>query len=264
MIKLSFIYITYRPGGYDILADSLVNQTYKDYEVIIVDDFQPDRSEAVRKYLQGKGIAVKYAGPSKQKCFPELSFGIFNAANTGFIIASGDACILCTDYQWFPPDCFEKIARHETKIRDKTCIVLPARTWESYNARLGDGIISVWKKEWKGPPQMNNCVEAQPWIPKGMEFAFTAFPTDILEDMNGYPEYLDAVPAQPLGPIMECFDAAGAKAYVDTDNFMFAINHRRWEPAESWYQSARAPSGPTELIKRPNTFDLKAIHGEQE
>jgi hypothetical protein len=93
-----------------------------------------------------------------------------------------------------------------------------------------------------------------------MEFAFTAFPMDVLEEMNGYPEYLDAVPAQPLGPSMECFDSVGAKAYVDRDNFMFAINHRQWQPAELWYQSKRKTAGPTQLIKRPNTFNLKAEH----
>ena len=70
MIKLSFIYITYRPGGYDILADSLVNQTYKDYEVIIVDDFQPEGCEAVRKYLQGKGMRLNMPVPQNRNVSP--------------------------------------------------------------------------------------------------------------------------------------------------------------------------------------------------
>jgi glycosyltransferase involved in cell wall biosynthesis len=259
MIDLSIIYITYRQGGYDILADGLSRQTNKNYELIIIDDFLPDRSTEVQDYLKYHGITPKYLGPSKEKCFPELSFGIFNAVNTGFIQSEGNVVVLVTDYQWFEPDCFAKIAAHEDKLMNRTCVVLPARTWDCDIPRDNTGRISVWNPHWSGNPLSNYCFERASWIPEGLEFAFTAFPWNIIEEMNGYPEYLDAVSAQPLESIMECFNAVGTKAYVDTNNFMHAINHRDWQPAELWYQSARHARGSTALIKRPNTFNLKNI-----
>jgi hypothetical protein len=260
MQKISFIHLTYRQGGYDILADSLVNQRFQDYELIIIDDFTPDRSTVVRSYLENKGIHVKYIGPSKPKAFPEASFGIFNAANTGFIKAACGIAIVATDYQWFAPDCFDKIMLHDDKLKNRTCVVLPARTWDCFTLRNNSGLISVWENEWKGNPTLNNCVEKAPWIPEGMEFAMTAYPMDVIEDMNGFPEYMDTVSSQPYEPIMEKFNSVGAKAYVDTNNFMFALNHREWEPAELWYQSARKPvTGVTSLIKRDNPFNLKYL-----
>jgi glycosyltransferase involved in cell wall biosynthesis len=262
-MKLSFVHLTYRQGGFDILADSLVNQTYKNFELIIVDDFKPDRSQVIREYLEGRGLQIKYLGPSKKKCFPENSFGIFNAINTGFIESTGDVTIGATDYQWYAPDFFEKIIYHEDKLRDNTCIVLPARTWRSNLPRYNSGLISVWKPEWKGNPLMNGCKEESPWVPEDLEFACTVYPMNLIERMNGFPEYLDAVSAQPLEPIMEAFRSVNYKAYVDINNFMFALNHREWLPSELWYQSARKTSSSTLLIKRPNTFNLKELRSKK-
>ena len=258
MLSISVVSLTYRPGGIDILADALANQTYKNYELIIVDDYKPDRSDEIRKYLAAKGVGVSYIGPSKRKCFEELPFGIFNAVNTGFAHARGDVVSMVTDYQWFPPDCLEKIAKQEAKLRNKTCIVLPGRFWASTAPRNNNGVISIWSQEWKGPPAANGCWEGyKPWIPEGMEFAFTTYPWQVLEDMNGFPEYLDAVSSQPYEPIMEVFNSVGAKAFVDTDNFFHGLYHRDWQPPELWYQSAR--KGSAEVIKRPNTFNLRDL-----
>lgn len=262
-MKLSFVYITYRCGGLDILADALSNQTYKDFEIIIIDDFRPNRSNQVKEYFKSKGLEIAYIGPSKQKCFPELTFGIFNAVNTGFIKSSGDIVVVCTDYQWFESDCFEKIVSHKDKLNNKTCIVLPGIAWDCDKPRNISNIISIWDTHWKGSPQLNQCCKSFSWIPEGMEFALTAYPWNIIEEMNGFPEYLDAVSEQPLDPIMESFNLVGAKAYVDINNFMHMIIHRNWEPRELWYQSVRKATGPTELIKRANTFDLKKIHEER-
>lgn len=259
MIDLSIIYLTYRCGGFDILADSLINQTYKKYELIIIDDYKIDRRETVRKYLTSKHIYPKYIGPSKPKCFPELAYNISNAINTGIILSTKEVIVVITDYQWFAPDCFEKIAKREYLLRNRTCIVLPARTWESSSPRNNNGIITIWEKEWKGFPLENNCIEQVPWIPEGWEFAFTAYPGNVLTDLNGFPEYLDCYAAPPLEPLLEWINKGNAKPYVDTNNFMHAINHREWQPAELWHQARRTPKGSTQFTKRDNTFNLKTL-----
>ena len=259
MIDLSLVYLSYRPGGYDILADSLINQTYQNYELIIVDDYTPNRSQEVKAYLENRNIKVKYIGPSKPKCFPELAYNVANAINTGIILSTKEVVIVITDYQWFAPDCLEKVAKRDDLLKNRTCIVLPARTWESSSSRDNSGIITVWEKEWKGYPLENNCVERAPWVPTGWEFAFTAYPWNVLTDLNGFPECLDSYAAHPLLPLLEWLNTGKAKPFVDTGNFMHAINHREWQPAELWHQAKRTPKGSTQFVKRDNVFNLKTM-----
>ena len=85
--KLSIIYITYRPGGMDVLCNSLKRQTYKDYELIVVDDY-PNRD--LKEYFDGNGIPITYYGPSKEKHYKDTPFGQVNAFNTGILKATGE------------------------------------------------------------------------------------------------------------------------------------------------------------------------------
>ncbi len=53
-LKLSIVYITKRPGSYDVLFNSILQQNYPlDYELICIDDALPlakGRAEAVIDY----------------------------------------------------------------------------------------------------------------------------------------------------------------------------------------------------------------------
>ena len=168
-MEFSIVYMTYRPGGFDILADSLQNQTLKNYELIIVDDFSIDRKDVVKSYLEGKGVPVAYVGPSKPKCFPELPFNVFNAMNTGLLLSTKEVVIILQDYQWLPPDCLEKLARHARLLRENYCVVLPGQAWEDPQSRNNKGLISIWEREWRGWPSKNGCVEGFTWIPEAWE-----------------------------------------------------------------------------------------------
>ena len=56
---VSVISLTYRPGGFDVLADGLQGQTYQDYELICVDE-AVHRRDAVFNYLKKRGIPVSH------------------------------------------------------------------------------------------------------------------------------------------------------------------------------------------------------------
>lgn len=254
MSEFSIVYITYRPGGFDILADSLENQTFKGYELIVVDDY-PERKDKVRQYLEGKGIPVAYVGPSKPKCFPELPFNVANAINTGFLLSTKEVVIVLQDYQWLPPDCLEKFARHGAMFKENYCVVLPGQFWEDSRPRNNEGLISIWSKGWKGIPEDNGCRKSFVWVPEGWEFACIACPWNVVAAMNGLPECFDAFAAYPLKPEENRFESGGGKPYVDKDNFIQMINHREWLPSELWHQAKR--TGSAEYIERENCFDLK-------
>ncbi len=247
--------MTYRPGGFDILADSLKNQTMKNYELIIVDDYPIDRKDIVKRYLEGKGIPVAYVGPSKPKCFPELPFNVFNAMNTGLLLSTKEVVVILQDYQWLPPDCLEKFAQRYDLFKDNYCVVLPGQMWEQPRPRDNEGLISIWSQPWKGSPEENGCQKSFIWVPEGWEFACIAYPWSVVAKMNGFPECLDAFAAHPLEPFVMKLEAAGGKPYVDKGNFLQMINHREWLPLEMWHQAKR--TGSAVYIERENCFDLK-------
>lgn len=256
-MEFSIVYTTYRPGSFDVLADSLQHQTFKDYELIVIDDFEVDRREVVRKYLESRGIVVSYVGPSKPKCFPELAANIMNAVNTGLLLSNGDTIVLLQDYIWLPPPFLQKIVDRRKTLGDKHCIVIPAHMWEDPRQRNNDGIISIWEQEWKGSPQANGCTVTFSWVPERWETACIAIPWSVVAAMNGFPECLDAYMAHPMEPVDKRFSLAGATPLTDTDNFMEMVNHREWLPHELWHQPKRKPKGSTKYVERENCFDLK-------
>ena len=91
MEKVSIIIPIYKVEGYILnTLRSIVNQTYKEYEIILVDDGTPDRSiEQAEKYLtQFKEV--------KWKVIHQENKGLSAARNTGIENATGE-WIICPD-----------------------------------------------------------------------------------------------------------------------------------------------------------------------
>ena len=92
--KLSIIIPVYNTEIYlKECLDSLVNQTFKDIEIIIVNDCSPDNSEAVVLEYQQKDPRIKYIKH-------DINKSVFQARISGVHIASGDYiwCVDSDDY----------------------------------------------------------------------------------------------------------------------------------------------------------------------
>lgn len=257
MSSFSIVYITYRPGGIDILADSLVNQTNQDYELIIVDDYIIDRKEEIKTYLKEKNIKVKYVGKSKPK-LKEYPFTVANAINTGFILSTKEIVVLIGDYIWFEPNFLEKIDNNRERMFNKTCIVMPSIDYET-NPPETNGNITIWNNLWKGSPLKNGCRSPGKGIPGGWEFACIAFEWNTLAEINGYPEYMDGTTEHSISLLIEWMERYGAKPYVDTNNFVHTINHRNWLPGEIWHYAKNTKGATAFITPKSNRFNLKTI-----
>ena len=106
---ISIIYITKRPGGYDILLNSLAQQTSKNYELICIDELANYRKEKIKTMAEKLNVNLKIVRPGKEKTFPDTKFGICNAFNTGLLEASGEVILFLQDYCWLPANIMEKI-----------------------------------------------------------------------------------------------------------------------------------------------------------
>ena len=253
-MKPSIIYLTYRPGGYDILVDSLKNQTYQDYELIIIDDFTEERRKLAKEYLEENNIEPAYIGPSKPKCFPELPYNLINAYNTGILLSTEDLIIILNDYIWLPPKSIERFLKYEEKYKKKFCITAVAKVWKDARPKNLNGLLSVWENEWKGEPEKNGCTFKFNWIPTKFELFYSAIPYDLLIDMNGFPECYDYQPAYQEKIFMEIAEQYGAKFYVDKENIVHHIDHHEWGGI-LWHIGSGETS--LKLVERPNCFDLK-------
>jgi glycosyltransferase involved in cell wall biosynthesis len=259
MTSFSIVVPTYRPGGIDMLADSLQNQTIQDYELVLIDDYVKERKGEILTYLRTKHVNVRYVGGSKPKSFPTNIHNVANAINTGFIMSTNEIVILLGDYQWLPPNFLSNMQKHaESMKQNKTCVVIPTRVWTSKSPAAPSN-IRLWPKEWQGNPSKNDCIYKSSWIPEGWEFACIGYHWDTLAEINGYPEYIDSTTEHPIEILIYWMEKHGAKAYVDTSNFIHAIDHREWKPSELWHYAKRKSLGESPLNYRENPFDLKNI-----
>jgi glycosyltransferase involved in cell wall biosynthesis len=190
-MRATILWYSYRPGGIDILCDSLKRQTYQNYELIMVDDYT-ERRQKVKKYLSQHGIHPDYLGPSKKKSFPNIAFNCTNALNTGILMSTGDPIIVLTDYIWMPPKAIERFMSFEEKYKKNWCITTAGNMWEKQPYDLANP-ISVFSSYWSGDPLENKCRYLYSWVPEKWEMSFSAIPYNVYKKTNGCPECWDCL-----------------------------------------------------------------------
>lgn len=262
MPNISLIYLTYRPGSYDLLAHSLINQTYTDYELIIVDEMT-SRRKLVEEYLGKYDLPVSYIGPSKKKCFPELAYNLINAYNTGVMMSTGNLIIIMNDYTWLPRDILDKFARYTKEYSEKTCVTGTAEMYRVSPPPHLDNPLYVWEEEWQASPMDYDIVSYQIWKPEKFELFLAAIPYYILEEINGFSECYDNAPNNQIEPFLAKATAVGCKFGVDPLIRCHMIDHRGWGAKVGdeglWHLSKVGPEKgtSTKLILRENTFNLR-------
>jgi len=257
--KLTLVYFTYRPGGFDILADSLNHQTYKNYELIVIDDY-PGRN--LKSWLEEQGIPVAYYGPMKEKVLKDTTYSQANIMNTALLYTTGDIFIICNDYQWLPPDSFERWNFYFNTYGLKCLVSACGEEFECPNPSI-IGDVSVWSPPFTGNFDMFGGSHLQ--IPEEFETFYTAIPTQYLLDINGFDERADYWCVFFYQSILSQAKLNGMWIMVDRGHFVKMINHRPWSIGGSrlWYITrtggpARWDS-PLWVRVSPNKFNLKEM-----
>lgn len=100
MPTVSVIVNTFRPGGIDITMAGLRDQTYRDFEAIIVDQRYEIRHAQVMALAREYGLRNIYHVPSHRT---NSKWTVFCSAwNTGMAMARGDLIILLQDWAYAP------------------------------------------------------------------------------------------------------------------------------------------------------------------
>jgi glycosyltransferase involved in cell wall biosynthesis len=107
MPYLSIICCTPRVGGMDVLLAGLSRQTYRDFELVLVDALCARRREVVAEQAKRLRVPLKHMAPFSSQ-FPNASYCRY--ANTGIAEADGEVVLFIADYTWLPPDGVERHA----------------------------------------------------------------------------------------------------------------------------------------------------------
>lgn len=105
MDKISFIVPIYNVEPYLArCVDSLLNQTYENVEIILVDDCSPDNSRSIMEAYSEKDSRVKCI-------FQPENMGVSAARNKGLEAATGDWIAFCDGDDWYLPEFCEEMLK---------------------------------------------------------------------------------------------------------------------------------------------------------
>lgn len=194
--KVSVITITIRTGFWNIMANNLSKQTYKNFEWVIVDDYKDDRSEIARKYAKEYGLDIKYLRGDKVLKKYNRRYGLVRANNIGWKQSSGELLVFLQDFILIPDNGIESLVdlyRHN----DDALLAPVDQYWHCKTPNREnkedwwDGDTSVitgfsWRNvrvDYRGIRETDN--------PFDFEMNYAAIPRKILDRLNGWWEFFD-------------------------------------------------------------------------
>lgn len=229
-VKVSIVTPTIRRGFWNIMANNIANQTYKNLEWIIVDDYPTDRAHIAKEYAEKYNIDIKYYRGKERKT--KRHFGLVNANNTGLQNATGELLVVLQDFILMPLDGVETMVM----LFRKNPNTLQAPVDRYYAPKIKPdtesedwfhGELDVQGEFMRENIRIQNKGLRFTDHPYDFEQNYCAIPKHIAEALGGWYEFMD----EGLG-----FDntefalralMAGYKIVLDETNVCICIDH--WE-----------------------------------
>lgn len=139
MKKVSIIIPLYKSAKYMVkMVDSILNQTYSNIELILVDDESPDESGTIADKYAAKDARVHVIHKKNQGCC--------GARNAGLQVASGDYLMFADGDDWLELDCVEYLVSLAEKNDCQMSMTDAIFTTRDQIQNSSDN-IRVWSKE---------------------------------------------------------------------------------------------------------------------
>ena len=141
MVKVSIIVPFYNVEKYiEKCLDSLINQTLKEIEIILVNDGSEDSSAKIAKEYQ-----QKY--PEKIKYYEKANGGLGDARNYGIQYANGEYIAFLDSDDYIEPKMYEEMYK---KAKQQNCDMIECDFWWEYPNKKKEDI----GKNYKDPKEM--------------------------------------------------------------------------------------------------------------
>lgn len=226
-LLFSLVYLTYRPGGIDLLAQSLACQPYMNYELLVIDGLlgRPERGEAA-KYLTAHGLPLSYFGPPKAKVYPNTPVNLANAMNTGALLARAPWVVYLHDYSFLPRRAFVALDAALNKYVEQNVMISGVAEIHKTRKPQLDGDITVWQKQQPINQRLKHPVVS--WIPEEFENFFCCVPIRFMELTNGIDERADMHVSWPLLCMVAQAKIHDWQMKVDRSLLVKQVNHHGW------------------------------------
>eukprot|EP00741_Cyanophora_paradoxa_P003844 tig00000718_g3738.t1 len=263
---LSIVFVTKRPGGYDVLFNSLAAQTSQDYEIVIVDELAAYRGTAVMEMAKEKGIPCLGVIPSRPKSveLKGTKFGIYKALNTGLLLISGEIVTILMDFSWVPPRFVERTIEFYRE-HPKSFLAYPEIFYGHNDIKsiideeaMGDfRSLLIFKEEVKQPPSViggkwspfffrpqevinrKPGFEKQPGPDTFWEMSFASAPWSAYEALNGLDEFLDVGDDCHEIDVRLRAELIGYDLWIDGQSIVENIQHRIFSSGPMWQRYAK-------------------------
>ena len=115
---------TMRVGGLDVLFAGLINQTFRDFELVLSDALWSRRRDLVAQKAAELELTVTHVEPFDNP-FPISAFCRY--ANTALHYARGELILFITDYTWLPPESLKTHAHVFLSYGPRLALLCPHR-----------------------------------------------------------------------------------------------------------------------------------------
>jgi glycosyltransferase involved in cell wall biosynthesis len=232
-IKVSIVTPTNRRGWWNIMANNLANQTYKNFEWVIVDDYKDDRSEIAREYAKKYSLDIRYFRGKERSI--KRNYGLVNADNTALQHVTGEIYVCLQDFILIPETGIEDIVniyRHhpnalqalpDTYYAPK---IKPDTTKEDWF----NGDLDVKGEFMRANARLTNEGFRFTERPFDFEQNYGAIPMHILKELGGWWEFFDFGLGFNNTELSFRALQKGYKIIIDEENIATCIDH--WKTLE--------------------------------
>ena len=214
MVKITVVLVTKRKEPkFDWALESLKNQTFKDFEYIIVDGYWHRRKLDVKALVEKLDIDFPVMHiPDKPSRWQGQRAQISNARNTGLIFANGEYIVHCDDECKMPPDWLEK---HLSWLEQGYIV---AGSWIGYQSITDDevGIEGIYGPEYRIKEMGAPNVTTAAWFYCGN----CSYPLNPVLDINGFDEEYDGEIGQEDLQLGVRLERTGLKMMFDPTNLV--------------------------------------------
>lgn len=229
-IKVSIITPTIRKGWWNIMANNIASQTYKNIEWLIVDDYKENREHIAKEYAKKYKLDIKYyrGKPRKKK----RTYGLVNANNTGLLHSRGDLLVILQDFVLMPKTGVEQLVvlhRQNPDALIAPCDIykLPKVKPDIDSEDWFNGDLDVEGQFLRQNVRIKNEGVRETDNPYDFEQNYGAIPRKVAQDLGGWFEFYDEGLGFDNTDIALRAMLAGYKVLVDDTNICVCIDH--WE-----------------------------------
>lgn len=231
--KVSIITPTIRTGWWNVMANNIANQTHKNLEWIIVDDYKENRQHLADKYSDKYGLSIKYIHKPKRTAKIPRKYGLSSANNQGWKASSGSICLWLQDFVLMPNDGVEKIARlHQRYPNDILAPTdyyhKPTKVNKNNKEDWFDGDTWPVGDYLRTNARIGNRGVRHTMDTYELELNYGAIPRKVLEDLNGFWEFYDEALGYDDTEIPYRAMQMESKILIDESNNCICLDH--WEP----------------------------------